>query len=279
MFRTKFVARLSTALLLSTTLFSTPLWAKQISVSGSTSVARIMDVLAEDFNHAHPDSDVTVQGIGSTAGISLVKQGIVPIGMSSRYLVESEITDDDLAVDTIALDGLAVVVNQSNPVTNVTREQLYDIYQGKITNWKQLGGPDQKIAVVTREASSGSRYSFEHLLGLTRIINKHEVSDINPQNLVVNSNSMVKTLVHHNKQAIGFISIGSVDFSVKAIQFDNVEANSQNVANGDYELSRPFLVIFHPNKLDKDAQAFVDFLKSDAAKKRIQEYGYTPVSR
>lgn len=270
MIRTKLVA------LISTTLLSFPLFAAPISVSGSTSVARVMDVLAEDFNQAHPDSYVEVQGIGSTAGITLVKKGIVQVGMSSRYLIESE-ESDDLTVDTIALDGLAVVVNQANPVQNITREQLFDIYQGKISNWKQLGGADQDIAVVTREASSGSRYSFEHLLGLTRIINNHEVSDINPQNLVVNSNSMVKTLVSHNRQAIGFVSTGSVDRSVKALQFDGVEASPSNVASGKYELARPFLILYHPEKVNSEVKAFIDFIDSDAAKQRIQEYGYTPI--
>ncbi|MHC6528763.1 phosphate ABC transporter substrate-binding protein [Vibrio proteolyticus] len=267
--------RIAMAALLSTMLFSFPLFAAQISVSGSTSVARVMDVLAEDFNKAHPETYVAVQGVGSTAGITLVKKGVVNIGMSSRYLVESEMSDD-LKVDPIAFDGLAVIVHQSNPLTNISREQLYDIYKGKITNWKQVGGPDQQIAVVTREASSGSRYSFEHLLGLTRIVNNREVSDINPDNLVVNSNSMVKTLVNHNKQAIGFISTGSVDRSVKAITFEGTEATTKNIADGKYELSRPFLLVFYPEKLNKDAKTFIEYIDSEAAKKLIEEYGYTP---
>lgn len=112
------------------------------------------------------------------------------------------------------------MVNPANPVDDLTREQLYKIYKGQITNWKELGGQDQTIAVVTREASSGTRYSFESLIGLTKVINDRSVSDINPNNLVVNSNSMVKTLVNHNKQAIGFISTGSVDRSVKAVTFE-----------------------------------------------------------
>ncbi|POB71536.1 phosphate ABC transporter substrate-binding protein, partial [Vibrio vulnificus] len=136
----------------------------------STSVARVMDVLAEEFNKSHTDSFIAVQGIGSTAGITMVNKGVVELGMSSRYLTESE-KGEDLNVDLIAYDGLAVVINRSNTLSNLTQEQLYNIYKGKITNWKLVGGEDKPIAVVTRETSSGTRYSFESLLGLTRIIN------------------------------------------------------------------------------------------------------------
>tara|TARA_Y100001960_G_scaffold312120_1_gene373462 strand:- start:758 stop:1573 length:816 start_codon:yes stop_codon:yes gene_type:complete len=250
--------------------------ANEVNVSGSTSVARVMDVLAERFNREHPDSYIAVQGVGSTAGITLIQKGVADIGMSSRYLTESE-QDESLTVTPIAFDGLAVVVNQSNPIQNVTREQLYDIYKGKITNWKQVGGNDQKIAVVTREASSGSRYSFESLLGLTKVINGRLVSDINPDNLVVNSNSMVKTIVNHNKQAIGFISTGSVDRSVKAVQFEGVEASQKNIAIGRYELSRPFLVLYQPDKIDNDGKAFIKYILGSDAKSIIDEYGYTPI--
>ncbi len=154
-------------------------------------MARIMDVLAEKYNQQHPETYVAVQGVGSTAGISLLKKGVADIAMTSRYLTESE-AQNTLHTFTLAFDGLAIVVNQANPVTNLTREQLYGIYKGQITNWKQVGGNDQKIAVVTREASSGTRYSFESLMGLTKTVKDREVSDVAPTALVVNSNSMMK---------------------------------------------------------------------------------------
>ncbi|AIW21710.1 phosphate ABC transporter substrate-binding protein [Vibrio coralliilyticus] len=270
--------RVALAAILSSSLLTFPALASEVNVSGSTSVARVMDVLAEDFNTTHTDIYIAVQGIGSSAGITLLKKGVADIGMSSRYLTESE-QDETLTVTPLAFDGLAVVVNKSNPVQNVSREQLFDIYKGKITNWKEVGGADQKIAVVTREASSGSRYSFESLLGLTKIVNGRQVSDINPDNLVVNSNSMVKTIVNHNKQAIGFISTGSVDSSIKAIQFEGVEASSQTIANRKYELSRPFLVLYKKANLGKDAQSFIQYLKGKEAKALISEYGYTPISK
>ena len=250
-------------------------YAEEINVSGSTSVARIMDVLAEKYNQAHPEGYIAVQGVGSSAGITLVKKGISNIGMSSRYLTEIE-SDESLKVIPIALDGLAVIVNKLNPVTNVTRNQLYDVYKGRISNWKQLGGKDQKIAVVTREAASGSRYSFESLMGLTKIVNGRLVSDISSDNLVVNSNSMVKTLVSHNKQAIGFISTGSIDSSVKAVDFEGVKATNETIASGKYELSRPFLVLYQRDRASNGAKSFINFLTSLEAKSLIREYGYTP---
>lgn len=252
-------------------------FAQEINVSGSTSVARVMDVLAEDYNASHPDQYVAVQGVGSTAGIALLNKGVADIAMSSRYLTEGE-EAENLAVFNIAFDGLAVVINQANDVTNLSREQLYDIYKGNITNWKQLGGADQKIAVVTREASSGSRYSFESLLGLTKVVNGREVSDISPNNLVVNSNSMVKTIVNHNKQAIGFISMGSVDRSVKAMTFEGVPANNQTVASGAYQLARPFIVLYLTDKIKPAAKAFVDYLHSQRAKELVNEYGYIAIN-
>ncbi|EOX4465966.1 phosphate ABC transporter substrate-binding protein [Vibrio alginolyticus] len=255
---------------------SLPTIAKEINISGSTSVARVMDVLAEEYNKTHPDDYVAVLGIGSSAGITMVNKGVAEIGMSSRYLTESE-KGEDLNVYPIAYDGLAVVVNRTNSVENLSQQQLFDIYKGKIKNWKEVGGADQPIAVVTREASSGSRYSFESLLGLTKIVNDRLVSDISPNNLVVNSNSMVKTIVNHNTRAIGFISVGSVDRSIKAIQLDGIDPTSTNISNHKYKLARPFLVLYKVDKISDAGKGFIAFLRSEQGQKAIADYGYTPV--
>jgi len=255
---------------------SLPTIAKEINISGSTSVARVMDVLAEEYNKTHPDDYVAVQGIGSSAGITMVNKGVAEIGMSSRYLTESE-KGEDLNVYPIAYDGLAVVVNRTNSVENLSQQQLFDIYKGKIKNWKEVGGADQPIAVVTREASSGSRYSFESLLGLTKIVNDRLVSDISLNNLVVNSNSMVKTIVNHNTRAIGFISVGSVDRSIKAIQLDGIDPTSTNISNHKYKLARPFLVLYKVDKISDAGKGFIAFLRSEQGQKAIADYGYTPV--
>ena len=268
--------RVALASLLSLALSSHTAFAQETNISGSTSVSRVMDVLAEEYNKTHPDNYIAVQGIGSTAGITMVNKGVADIGMSSRYLTDRE-QDEKLKVFPIAFDGLAVVTNRSNSVSNVTREQLFDIYKGKITNWKAVGGADQPIAVVTREASSGSRYSFESLLGLTQIINDRLVSDINPNNLVVNSNSMVKTIVNHNPHAIGFISVGSIDRSIKAITFEGVEPTSKNIANHTYELARPFLLLQKTDSVSEESKDFIKFVKSEQGQDLIEEYGYTRI--
>ncbi|KUI98104.1 phosphate ABC transporter substrate-binding protein [Vibrio sp. MEBiC08052] len=267
--------RVVIGLFLSVWVMSSQVVAKEINVSGSTSVARIMDVLAEDYNKAHPENFVAVQGVGSTAGITLLKKGVADIAMSSRYLTEGEL-EENLEIQLIAYDGLAVVVNLANPIKNLTRDQLYKIYKGQITNWKALGGSDQRIAVVTREASSGSRFSFESLLGLTRVVNNRLVSDINPSNLVVNSNSMVKTLVNHNPRAIGFISTGSVDQSIKAVPFEGVIASTKTISDGSYQLSRPFLVVDYSDKASQETRDFIKYLQSDRARELIHSYGYIP---
>ena len=268
--------RLTMASILAMALSAPLAIAKEINISGSTSVARVMDVIAEEYNKVHPDNYIAVQGIGSTAGITMVNKGVVEIGMSSRYLTQRE-KGEDLNVIPIAYDGLAVVVNRTNSLDNLSEQQLFDIYKGKINNWQQVGGNDQPIAVVTREASSGSRYSFESLLGLTKVVNDRLVSDISPNNLVVNSNSRVKTIVNHNPHAIGFISVGSVDQSVKAIQFEGTTPSAKNIASHKYKLARPFLILYKVDGLDKAGKEFVSFLKSETGQKAIADYGYTPV--
>lgn len=268
--------RVALASLLTLALSSQVVLAQETNISGSTSVARVMDVLAEEYNKTHPDNYIAVQGIGSTAGITMVTKGVSDLGMSSRYLTERE-QGEKLDVFPIAFDGLAVVVNRSNSVSNISRKQLFDIYKGNITNWKQVGGADQAIAVVTREASSGSRYSFESLLGLTRIINDRLVSDINPNNLVVNGNSMVKTIVNHNPHAIGFVSVGSLDHSIKAITFEGVTPSSKNIANHTYELARPFLMLHRKEALSKESLSFINYVTSAEGQSLIEEYGYTKV--
>lgn len=250
--------------------------ATEVNISGSTSVARVMDALADQYNQTHTHSFIAVQGIGSTAGITMVNKDVVELGMSSRYLTESE-KGEELNVELIAYDGLAVVVNRANSISNLSQDQLYNIYKGNITNWKQVGGEDKPIAAVTRESSSGTRYSFESLLGLTRILNERLVSDINPSNLVVNSNSMVKTIVNHNPHAIGFVSLGSVDGSVKAVSIDGIVPNAKNIKNHAYLLSRPFLILYKVGNVDKDAKAFVNFIKSKQGQEIIENFGYISV--
>ncbi|KJG17747.1 phosphate ABC transporter substrate-binding protein [Photobacterium angustum] len=249
-----------------------------VTVVGSTSVSHIMDVLADTYSSTHKDTTIEVQGIGSTAGINAVKQGAAEIGMSSRVISSAELDDNYKAI-TIAHDGIALVVNKANPVTNLTREQLIGIYQGKITNWKSINGKDLDMAVVSRENASGSRFSFEHFMGLTKQVSGFTVSNISPRVLVVSTNGMVKSLVSRNEHAIGYVSLGSVDDSVKALSYDNVLPTAANIESGEYKIARPFLLMFKQKGLANDAQQFIKFVLSNQAQSIIKDKGYVAIDK
>ncbi|PQJ62463.1 phosphate ABC transporter substrate-binding protein [Photobacterium angustum] len=249
-----------------------------VTVVGSTSVSHIMDVLADTYSSTHKNTTIEVQGIGSTAGINAVKQGAAEIGMSSRVISRAELDDNYKAV-TIAHDGIALVVNKANPVTNLTREQLIGIYQGKITNWKSINGKDLDMAVVSRENASGSRFSFEHFMGLTKQVSGFTVSNISPRVLVVSTNGMVKSLVSRNEHAIGYVSLGSVDDSVKALSYDNVLPTTANIESGKYKIARPFLLMFKQKDLANDAQQFIKFVLSNQAQSIIKDKGYVAIDK
>jgi len=244
-----------------------------VTVTGSTSVSHVMEILAEAYSSSHIDTFIAVQGIGSSAGISAVKQDATEIGISSRRLSEEEI-NPDVKMVTIAHDGIALVVNKNNPVNNLTKEQVSKIYHGEIKNWQEVGGPDLKMAVVSRENASGSRFSFEDFMGLTQHIEGQRVSDINPQLLVVNTNGMVKSLVSRNIHALGYMSLGSVDDSIKPLSFEGVKPTIENLESGEYLISRPFLMLYKEKNVSKNAQAFLNYVTSNEGQNIIGERGY-----
>ncbi|MEL6115025.1 phosphate ABC transporter substrate-binding protein [Photobacterium sp. SP02] len=250
--------------------------AKTVTVSGSTSVSHILEVLAEQYEQQHSDASIAVQGTGSSAGISAVKQEAAELGMSSRFLNDDEIRPD-VSTTLIAHDGIALVVNKNNPIDTLSKEQVMGIYQGKITNWKQVGGDDLPIAVVSRENASGSRFSFEDFMGLTRTIGDKSVSDINAKALVVNTNGMVKSLIARNKHAIGYMSLGSVDDSVKPLDFEGVSPSLTNLESGQYQISRPFIMLYKSKKLTSDGRDFLNYLLSETSQKLLHDRGYIPV--
>ncbi|MCQ1056974.1 phosphate ABC transporter substrate-binding protein [Photobacterium sp. DNB23_23_1] len=247
-----------------------------VTVTGSTSASHIVEVLAETYSSENKETQIEVQGIGSSAGINAVKQNVADLGMSSRYLKPEEIKPD-ISTVTIAHDGIALVVHKENPVANLNKAQVEKIYHGEITNWNEVGGPDLKIAVVSRENASGSRFSFEDFMGLTQQIKGHTVSDINPQVLIVNTNGTVKSLVSRNKHALGYVSLGSVDDSIKALDFDGVSPSLENLESGKYKISRPFLMLYKEKQLNEDAQQFVDFVMSTSGQSLIEQRGYVSV--
>ena len=234
-------------------------------IAGSTSVQPFAEVLAEEYMILHPGVTIDVQGGGSAAGIMATKSGTTNIGMSSRMLAGDEMS---LWSVEIARDGLAIIINPDNPVTNLTIEQVRDIYSGKVTDWSVLGGKKSEIHVVTREDGSGTRSSFESLvMGKTEIMARAMVQD---------SNGAVRQLVGGDPYTIGFISLGLVDKTVKAVELDGVIPSREHVIDGTYNLSRPFLFLSlkEPTGLSKD---FIDFTLSDEGKKILNDQGLITV--
>jgi len=235
-----------------------------VVVAGSTSVLPYAEILAEAYMHLHEDEDIDVQGGGSSAGITAAESGIAAIGMSSRALKESE---RGLWSIEIAKDGLAVIVHPSNPVSDLTLEDIRAIYTQDIASWGMLGGRDAKIHIIAREEGSGSRSAFEDL-----VMEKHE---INPRAIVQASNGAVRQLVSDDPNAIGFISLGLVEEGekpVKALRMHGVEPTRENVINGSYELFRPFLFVAK-GEPEGAAMRFIEFILSPEGRRILTDEG------
>lgn len=232
-----------------------------IIVAGSTSVQPFAEALAEEYMKSNKDLEIDVQGGGSSAGVKSAETNTADIGMSSRNLTGDE---KKLWYVEIARDGLAVIVNPKNPVSNLSLAQARDIYSGVIHNWNQLGGIDHEIHVIAREEGSGTRSAFESL-----VMNKLEISS---RAIIQDSNGTVRQLVGDDFAAIGFISLGLVDAKVKALELDGVQATRENVINGTYNLSRPFLFITNAPPVGK-VKDFLDYVLSAEGKKLLNAEG------
>ena len=240
-----------------------------VSVIGSTSIQPFAEMLAEDFNKKNPDVYVEVQGGGSTAGIQAVTSGIADIGTCSRDLKPEETGFSTL---TIARDGVAVVVHLTNPVANLTREQVKDLFSGRASNWKDVGGQDQPVRLITREEGSGTREAFTHLvMGKTRIASSAMTQP---------SNGAVKELVRHDPNAIGFMSLGLVGKELKAVSVDGVAPSTETVLSGKYPLVRPFLFVMKGEPSTslgpgpgEAAKRFIDFVLSPTGQEIVETEG------
>ncbi|MEO0137557.1 MAG: phosphate ABC transporter substrate-binding protein [candidate division WOR-3 bacterium] len=237
-----------------------------IVIAGSTSVQPFIEKLAEEFMAKKPHVKINVQGGGSTAGIQAVFNRTCAIGTSSRHLHPEE---QGLHQFVMAIDGIAIVVHPSNPVSNLSHEQLRDIFAGKITNWKEVGGRNEKIFAVTREEGSGTRGAFEELI-------MHETA-ISDACLVQDSNGAIREIVATTPQAIGYISAGLVDHRVKALAIDSVSPTMENYKNGHYKFIRPFLLLTleEPKGLIKE---FIDYVLSEEAQEILRREGLIPIN-
>lgn len=203
-----------------------------VSLAGSTSMEKLCEAMSESFMEAYPDITVTVEYTGSGAGIESLTAGSIDIGNASRGLKDGE-KEKGAVENVVAIDGIAVIVDKANAVTDLTTEQLADIYTGKVTNWSELGGSNEAIVVIGRENGSGTRGAFEELL---------KVEDACKYAQELDSTGGVLAKVASTPGAIGYVSLDVVDETVQATALNGVEANEENILAGNYMLSRPFVM-------------------------------------
>lgn len=240
-----------------------------ISMAGSTSMEKLANAAAESFMAKYPGVMVTAEFTGSSAGVEAVTAGSVDIGNSSRALKDSE-KEAGAVENIVAIDGIAVVVDPANTVADLTKQQLTDIYTGKVKNWSEVGGQDGVIIVVGREAGSGTRGAFEELL---------EIEDACAYANELDSTGAVMAKVGSTPGAIGYVSLDVIDDSVIAVELEGVAPTVENIKAGDYFLSRPFVMATMGEVSEQNAtvQAFFEYLKSEEGKEVIEAVGLVTV--
>ena len=224
-----------------------------VVANGSTSMNDVINALIEGFNEIQPDVSVGYTGSGSGAGIEGVLAGTCDLGLSSRALTDEEKAEGAVE-NIIALDGVAIVVNPENTVTELTTDQIAKIFTGEITNWSEVGGADAEIAVFGRENGSGTRTAFEEIVG---------VEDACKYTNEYSSTGDVIGNVAQNPNAIGYASLSAVDETVSAVSVNGVAPSEETVKDGTYEIQRPFVIVtVEGTELSDAAQAFLDYAMS-----------------
>lgn len=240
-----------------------------VATDGSTSMEKVIGALGEAFSKANPDASFTYNPTGSGSGITAVSEGRCDIGLSSRALKDDE-KSQGLVETTLALDGIAIIVNNDNPVEDLSLDDIAKIYTGEITNWSEVGGNDAEIVLIGREAGSGTRDGFESITG---------TSDSCKYRQELTSTGDVITTVSSNPDAIGYASLAAVKDTVKKVSVDGVEATEDTVKDGSYKVQRPFvLVTKEGTELSEAAQAFFDYATSTDAADIIAAAGAVPVA-
>lgn len=236
---------------------------KKVATDGSTSMEKMIGALGEAFME-NTGATFTYNPTGSGTGIKAVKDGTCDIGLSSRYLKDSE-KAEGLKETVVAIDGIAVIVNPNNTVANLTLEQIAGIYKGEITNWKDVGGNDGEIVLIGREENSGTRDGFESITG---------TEDACRYRQELTSTGDVITTVSQNPGAIGYASVASVKDSVKAVTVDGVAAAEESIKDGSYVVQRPFVLVTKADaQLSEAAQKFFDYITSADANEIIAAAG------
>ena len=224
-----------------------------VSTDGSTSMEQIIGTLGEAFEQKNSGVTFTYNPTGSGSGIKAVQEGRCDIGLSSRGLKDAE-KADGLTETVLAYDGIAIIVHPENPVSDLSLEQIADIYTGKVTNWSDVGGSDGEIVLIGREAGSGTRDGFETITGTAGACQYRQE---------LTSTGDVITTVSNNPNAIGYASLSAVKDSVKALSVGGIAPNEATVKDGTYAVQRPFVLVTKANTpLSDTAQKFFDFARS-----------------
>ena len=235
-----------------------------VSTDGSTSMQKVINTLGEAFMNENKNITFTYNPTGSGSGIKAVQERRCDIGLSSRAL-KAEEKEAGLKETVLAYDGIAIIVNPENPVSDLTIEQIADIYTGKITNWKDLGGNDAEIVLIGREAGSGTRDGFETITGTT---------DACQYRQELTSTGDVITTVAQNPDAIGYASLASIKDTVKALSVGGVVPTEDTVKDGSYAIQRPFVLVTVEGKaLSDSAQKFFDYITSSEAASLVSAAG------
>jgi len=247
-----------------------------VVTAGSTSVQPLSEELAAAFMDANPGITVEVQGGGSGQGIKSIAEKIADIGALSRNVKDEE--KASVAEEyVIAKDGVAVVVNPECTVEDLSIEQIKMIYTGEITNWKEVGGEDAPIVVVSREEGSGTRGAFTEI---TKVMSKNEageeVDNTTKDALVQGSTGAVMQTVATTPNTIGYVSLGSLSDTVKAVKVEGVAPSSETVLSGEYKISRPFNYVTG-SEVSEAAQLYLDFVMSEEGQAIVEENGFIPV--
>ena len=238
-----------------------------INFTGFTSVEKIIMDMKSDFEAYNPDVTVNYTGTGSSAGIEDAVNERNDLGASSREVKEEELAEG-ITSTVFAYDGIAVIVNPGNEIEDLSVEQVMKIYSGEITNWKEVGGKDGKINVVSREGASGTRSAFEELTGLS----DHETG-LRQDATVVEGNGTAQTTVAGDENAIAYVSFSFIDDTVKALTIEGATANADEIKANKYPLSRPFLFAYKKENLTPQAQAFLDYAISSQGQAFVETHG------
>jgi phosphate transport system substrate-binding protein len=240
-----------------------------VSIDGSTSMEKVVGYLSESYMEENSNVKISYNPTGSGAGIQAVIDGRCDIGLSSRNLNDTEL--QTLNATVIAIDGIAIIVNNENPLEDLTMSEVVEVYTGNVTNWSELGGNDLPIVCIGREASSGTRDGFESITNTTNVCQYSQE---------LTSNGDIVQAVSSNPNAIGYVSLASVSDSVKTISIENIMPSNDTILDGSYKIQRNFIFVTPKDReLSSVARGFYEYALSGSADEYIIQSGAIPIAK